>query len=207
MFIIKKVGLQGGVGSFNDITFGQNYDKIKQLIFEQISLQNDINFGDLDIKPKYLLTTQNVLRELNDKNIDYGLFALLNSLGGVVLETTTCLGKYHFNFLDSFKTQISHSLMKRKDQNLKTITQIMAHEQVFRQCKNKLTKYFPNLKQVNGIHNLTDNGSIALALAKNELPNTAILMSPILSKIYDLDIIQDKLEDDEANYTTFLFVS
>lgn len=208
------IGIQGGAGSFNDITVRENLEEIKYLITKKMEIDGGIKnkFGkngeNLKLEVEYLFTTDNVLKNLESGKIDYGLFAFVNSIGGIVAETAVVLGHYKFEFVHSFKTQISHTLMKLDSQNLSQINQIMAHDQVFRQCTNQLSRKYSHLKQISGTGNLTDNGSIALALSQNNLPNTAILMSNIMTEIYpNLETIEENLEDNPHNYTTFLLVS
>ena len=208
------IGIQGGAGSFNDITVRENLEEIKYLIAQKMEIEAGVKnkFGkngeNLKLEVKYLFTTDNVLKNLESGKIDYGLFAFVNSIGGIVAETAAVLGHYKFEFVHSFKTQISHTLMKSDSQNLSQINQIMAHDQVFRQCASQLSRKYSHLKQISGTGDLTDNGSIALALSQNKLPNTAILMSNIMTEIYpNLETIEENLEDNPHNYTTFLLVS
>lgn len=208
------IGIQGGAGSFNDITIRENLEEIKYLITRKMEIESGIKnkFGkngeNLQLQVEYLFTTDNVLKNLENSKIDYGLFAFVNSIGGIVAETAAVLGHYKFEFIHSFKTQISHTLMKLDSQNLSQINQIMAHDQVFRQCAGQLNRKYSHLKQISGAGNLTDNGSIALALSENNLPNTAILMSNIMTEIYpNIETVEENLEDSLHNYTTFLLVS
>ena len=98
--------------------------------------------------------------------------------------------------------------MKRKDVDLKNIKTIMAHSQNFRQCKDNLAKKYLNLKQVSGQGDLLDTAKSAEALAKNKIDkNTAILGPKILATIYNLEIIDENLQDNENNLTTFFLVS
>ena len=211
----KIIGIQGGAGSFNEITVKENLEELKYLISQRLenqdkNLKNTFgkNGQQMNLKTEYLFTTDNVLKSLENGKIDYGLFAFVNSIGGIVAETAAVLGHYKFEFVHSFKTQISHTLMKLDTQHLSQINQIMAHDQVFRQCKSQLTRKYNHLKRISGIGDLTDNGSIALALSENKLENTAILMSNIMTDIYDnLEIIEENLEDNPNNYTTFLLVA
>ncbi len=197
------IGIQGGAGSFNEITLLENLEEIKKIIASKKNYPENIDF---DLEIDYCFTTQKVLESLNSGEIDFGLFAFVNSLGGIVAETASVLGKYSFEVLDNYKTQISHTLMKRSDQHLSQVNQIMAHDQVFRQCANQLRRKYPHLKQISGTGDLTDNGSIALALSEGKLANTAILMSEQMVEIYGFDIIEESLEDRPDNYTTFLLV-
>lgn len=190
----KKVifGIQGGKGSFNEeaILFYVNKNKIKKY---QI---------------KYLYTSEKVLKNLHEGNIDYGLFAIQNAVGGVVEESTHAMAKYKFKIVEEFQILIRHFLMKRKDADVKQIKTITAHSQNFRQCKNNLTNKYFNLKQVSGQGDLLDTARSAEALARNRIDkNTAILGPKILAEIYNLEIIDRDLQDIKDNLTSFFLVS
>ena len=190
----KKVifGIQGGKGSFNEeaILFYVNKNKIKKY---QI---------------KYLYTSEKVLKNLHEGNIDYGLFAIQNAVGGVVEESTHAMAKYKFKIVEEFQILIRHFLMKRKDADVKQIKTITAHSQNFRQCKNNLTNKYFNLEQVSGQGDLLDTARSAEALARNRIDkNTAILGPKILAEIYNLEIIDRDLQDIKDNLTSFFLVS
>lgn len=200
----KKIifGIQGGRGSFNEeaIMFHINKNKIKKF---QI---------------KYLYTSEKVLKNLHEGNIDFGLFAIQNAVGGVVEESTHAMAKYKFKIVEEFQILIRHFLMKRKNVPTSEINTIMAHSQNFRQCKVNLAKKYANLKQVSGQGDLIDTAKCAESLAKTHLrqdyggqvkidKNTAILGPKILSDIYDFDIIDEDLQDSKNNLTTFFLVS
>ena len=190
----KKIifGIQGGKGSFNEeaIIFYVKNNAIKKF------------------QVKYLFTSEKVLKNLNEGNIDFGLFAIQNAVGGVVEESTHAMAKYKFKIVEEFQVLIRHFLMKRKDISVSEIKTIMAHSQNFRQCKDNLSKKYPGLKQVSGQGDLLDTARCAEALAKNEIDkNTAILGPKILANIYGLEIIDEDLQDNTNNLTTFFLVS
>ena len=189
----KKIiyGIQGGKGSFNEeaIMF---YTKKKEI---------------KNFKIEYLFTSEKVLKNLHEGNIDYGLFAIKNAVGGVVEESTQAMVKYKFKIVEKFQILIRHFLMKRKDVDVRQIKTIMAHSQNFLQCKKNLAKKYSNLRQVSGQEDLLDTARCAEALAKNKIDkNTAILGPKVLAKIYDLEIIAEDLQDSKDNLTTFFLV-
>lgn len=194
----KKIifGIQGGKGSFNE-----------EAILSYIN-KNGIKKYQI----KYLFTTEKVLKNLHEGNIDFGLFAIQNAVGGVVEESTHAMAKYKFKINppaggEEFQILIRHFLMKRKDVSVSEIKTIMAHSQNFRQCKDNLAKKYPDLKQVSGQGDLLDTARCAEALAKNQIDkNIAILGPKILAKIYDLEIIAENLQDSQNNLTTFFLV-
>jgi len=190
----KKIiyGIQGGKGSFNEeaIMFYINKHKIKKS------------------KIKYLYTSEKVLKNLHEGNIDYGLFAIQNAVGGVVEESTQAMVKYKFKIVEKFQILIRHFLMKRKEVDVRQIKTIMAHSQNFLQCKKNLAKKYPNLKQVSGQEDLLDTARCAEALTKSKIDkNTAILGPKILAEIYNLEIIDENLQDSRDNLTSFFLVS
>jgi len=185
------IGIQGGKGSFNEEAIDYYLQK------------NDIK----NVKIMYLHTTENVLRSLHEGDIDQGVFAMHNSVGGIVMESVIAMSKYKFNIIEEFAIIISHALMIRKDASLNDITTIMSHPQVFAQCKSTLDKKYPALKQISGKDELIDHALVAKELSENKLPKSIATMgSKILAKIYNLQIIEDNLQDAKENYTSFLLV-
>ncbi len=185
------IGIQGGVGSFNEIAY--------QKFIKEYNIKNP--------KIKYLYTTERVLSNLYRGNIDIGIFAIHNAQGGLVWESARALAKYNIKIIAEFYILVRHFLMKRKDTKLEEITQIMAHPQVFKQCKNNLAKKYPHLKQIVGKGPLIDTAYAAKQLAEGKLPKgTAILGPQILADIYDLEIIDHDLQDLKDNKTWFLGV-
>jgi arogenate dehydrogenase (NADP+) len=184
-------GIQGGVGSFNEEAIFQYTDK------------NRIK----NYKIKYLYTTKKVLRELHKGNIDFGLFAIHNSVGGMVEESIKAMASYKFRVIEEFDILVRHFLMKRKDAGTKKIKTIMAHPQVFKQCQATLKKKYPKMLLKSGRGDLIDTAEVAKLLSKKRLPpNTAILGPKNLSKLYNLEIIDKDLQDNKINYTSFLLV-
>ncbi len=190
---MKKIiiGIQGGPGSFNE-------EAIRYYI-QKNGLKN--------VTIEYLHTTEKVLQELNKEAIDLGQFAIHNSTGGIVMESITAMGKYHFTVVEEFAIKIAHALMIRKDAELSEITTIMTHPQVLAQCRKTLAQKYPHLTQTSGEGELIDHALVAKQLSEGKLPkNTATMGSKILAKLYSLKIVEDNLQDLQENYTSFLIV-
>jgi len=186
-------GIQGGIGSFNEL-----------------AIKHYINKNSIDknkTKIKYLFTSERVLNKLNRGDIDFGLFAIHNSIGGIVNESVRAMANYKFKIVEEFAIKIEHHLMKRKDVPMSDITQIMTHPQVFAQCKATLKQKYPQLKHAVGKGDLIDNAKAAEAVATTEIGrNTAYLGNKILSEIYNLEIVDQNLQDAKENFTSFLLV-
>ncbi len=181
-------GIQGGKGSFNE-----------QAINFYIKKNNIKNAQII-----YLYTTKAVLNALENGHIDFGLFAVHNSVGGVVWESARSLAEHKVEIVEEFAIPIRHFLMIRKEKKLDEITTIMAHPQVLKQCRNTLSKRYPKLKKISGKDRLIDTAAAAEALSQGRLPSEYAILGPEqLSQIYDLKIIDKDLQDDKDNLTYF----
>jgi len=187
----KIIGIQGGRGSFNEKAILTYFKK---------------NHWD-DYQIKYLYRAENVFNALFKDEIDYGFFAIFNTLGGPVIQSVKAMINFRFKVVDKITILIRHFLMKRKDVDLKDISQIIAHPQVFAQCQNNLKKKYPHLKLISGKKEMIDTAKAAKALAEGRMDKrTAVLGPKILSQIYNFDIVDEDLQDDKNNRTTFFLV-
>ena len=185
-------GIQGGQGSFNQSAL--NYYTAEQ--------------GITNFKIRYLYTTDKVLTALVQGDIDYGLFAIHNSVGGVVAESIHGMARHKFQIVDEFAIPIQHNLMKLPQAQQKDIDTIMAHPQIFKQCRIHLKNHYPHLTLISGDGDLIDSAKAAQALAEGALPaNLAVLGPAILAQHYQLEVIDHNLQDDPTNNTSFLIVS
>ena len=89
------IGIQGDKGSANEVACKDFCEKK----------------GISDYKIKYLISTENVLRELNQGKIDLGTFAYKSSRGGLVQETQIAIQKYTFHKIDELDLKIEHALL------------------------------------------------------------------------------------------------
>ena len=97
--------------------------------------------------------------------------------------------------------------MIAKDARFEQIDTIMAHPQVFRQCRNNLEKKYCRLEQKSGEGDLIDHAKVAELLGKGEMPhNIAIMGSKVLAEIHNLKIVEDGLQDSDSNFTQLLWV-
>lgn len=184
------IGVQGGKGSFNELA-ANHYLKD--------------NPGKYKIE--YLYTSERVLEHVTNEKVALGLFAIHNTLGGLVEESLRAMGRYNFQVVEKITLPIRHNLMKRKDVLTSQITTIMAHPQVLLQCEKTLAKKFPELKTISGSGDMIDTALVAKALSDNHIPsNIAVLGPESLSKLYDFDTIAKNLQDSKENITTFLLV-
>lgn len=184
-------GIQGGPGSFNEqalLTYLQN-EKIKRF------------------ETKYLYTTEKVLKNLELGKVDYGIFAIQNSVGGLVEESVEAMAHYQLDIIKQFSIPIRHCLLKKKGVNLEKVDTIMTHPQVLKQCKATLAQKYPHLKQTSGRGDLIDHAKVARFMGKDKIKdNISTMGSMKLAEINNLDIVETDLQDKRPNKTEFLVV-
>lgn len=185
------IGIQGGKGSYNEEAC-KYYCKV-----------HDIK----DYEIQYLYTTEKVLEQLHLGKIDYAQFAIENPLGGVVKESIEALTKYTCKIIDQFKYPINHCLIIHKDIDLDDIEEIMTHPEIFKQCEKTLKKKYPKVHLKIGTGDLIDQAKVAEEISKGAInPNTAVIGSKVITEIYkNLKVVDEGLQDQEGNDTTFMF--
>ncbi len=187
----KIIGIQGGRGSFN----------------EQAGLTHLASTGIGSYTLRYLHTIGNVLKALENGEIDFGQFAVYNTLGGEVEESYTAMNRDDISAVASYKIKIAHALMIESAAKLSDIDTIMTHPQVLRQCKQNLEKQFAHLKLVSGEGEMIDPAKIAELISQQKLPKTvATVSSNAVAQAHGLKIIAENLQDADDNYTTFVLV-
>ncbi|MEK7084986.1 MAG: prephenate dehydrogenase/arogenate dehydrogenase family protein, partial [Patescibacteria group bacterium] len=184
-------GIQGGEGSFNH-----------EAILDYMQRRN-IQNGQIE----YLYTTEKVMAALHKGDIDFGLFAIHNSIGGIVDESIEAISRYKFSIVEEFAIPVRHHLMKRKDAAAKNIKTVMAHPQALKQCQGTLARKYPELKQVSGKGDLIDTARAARALSEGKIQKNMYILGPKkLSELFGLEIIARDLQDEKNNRTAFLLV-
>jgi prephenate dehydratase len=187
----KRVGIQGGRGSFN----------------EQAALNNLACHGVPVYQLQYLHTTENVFKSLENHEIDLGQFAIRNSLGGEVEESVDAMAGRAFTIIGTYQIKIAHSLLISPKAKITDIKTIITHPQVLRQCEQNLKKRYSNVKLSVCAGELIDPAKVAELLSEEKLPKSiATVSNKFLAQIHNLKVVAEDLQDSDENYTTFLLV-
>lgn len=182
-----KIGIQGDQGSFSE--------QAAYLFIEKHQIH--------DYEILYLINSENVLSKISNKEIDFGIFAMQNAQGGLVIESVNALATHLCNIVDMFEVMINQNLLAMPGVTAKEIKSIHSHRQAIRQCKRFLADHFW------GIHLIEENDTAESAkkLSQAHLPKTAaVIANERCAEIYGLEILQKNIHDLKNNYTLFLAV-
>ena len=176
-----QIGIQGGPGSFNE-------QAIRQYLQKQSSTKFQIH---------YLYRTDAVLSTLLRGEIDFGQFAVKNSIGGIVEETQAALLSFpnSVTTIEEYSLSVRHVLMIHPNASPTDITTIMTHPQVLKQCQQTLKNRYPTIEQRSGEGEQLDPDNVA-ALGCAEM-----------AVQFGLKVIDENLQDNDNNTTTFRLVS
>jgi len=184
---MKSIGIQGGKGSFS----------------EQAATQFAINHGINDFNIVYQISSESVLNGLESDQTDYGVIAMENAQGGVVIESVEALARYRCSIIEMFHIPVDQNLLGVTGMNVGDITEIHSHQQALRQCKDFLSEYFwtrPLIEE-------DDTAESARRLSEGKLPKTAgVIANKACAELYDLEILQESIHDLKHNLTLFLGV-
>ncbi|MDD5731683.1 MAG: prephenate dehydratase domain-containing protein [Patescibacteria group bacterium] len=182
------IGISGAIGSFSEEAA------------EYYCQQNQIKEHEL----KFLISVENVLAALDNKEIDLGIFPIENSNGGIVYEAVIAMSKHIFNIEKFFEIDIRHCLIAKPGKNITDIKMIASHDQALKQCKMYLKRRWPDTE----LKEWADTADAVRAIKEGELPETtAAIASRKAAEIYGLDILEEGIQDLKFNFTTFLAVT
>lgn len=150
---------------------------------------------------QYLITVENVLASLEKGETTLGIFPIMNSIGGLVIETAHAIGKHRFETESIFDIEIHQNLLAQKGINPSTITKILSHDQAVKQCRGYLERAWPGVE----VGEYPDTAQAAADLASGILPETtAVIASRAAAERYGLDILEPSIQDLKNNLTTFI---
>lgn len=148
-----------------------------------------------------LVTAERVLSAVEDGEVEIGIFPIENSNGGVVIEAVHAMAKHRFAIEKMFEIDIHHCLLVKPGVTAAQITKITSHDQAIKQCRMYLKRVWPHVD----IAEYEDTAAAAKALHDGDLPNTTAVIAPKqCTKLYDLEVLEESIQDLKFNYTTFI---
>ena len=180
-----KIGIQGGKGSFS----------------EEAAKTFAINHGIDNHEILYLISSKEVLKNVESGKVNYGILAMENAQGGVVIESVEAMAEYRCKILEMFHIPVSQNLLAKEDIHIGDITEIHSHQQALRQCKDYLAEHFWTRPLIEA----DDTAEAARRLSQDKLPNTAgVVGSKYCAELYGLNILEEDIHDLKHNPTLFL---
>lgn len=180
-----KIGVMGAVGSFSE-------KAAEEYIKEQ-------GIADAEIVP--LVSAEGVLGAIEEGAINKGIFPIENSNGGIVIEAVHAMAAHRFTIERMFELDVHHMLLVRHGITSSHINTICSHDQAIKQCRMYVKRVWPDAE----IMPYADTAKAAEDLHKGILPDTTAVIAPRrCAELYDLEILEESIQDLKFNYTTFV---
>ena len=178
-----KIGYQGVNGAFSQMAVreffsGKDYEDIGYSDF--VSMFSDVESGKLD----------------------YALFPVENTTTGIIARTYDYFQFYKVHAIGEVNVPIIQNLIGIKGCNFSDIREVYSHPEAISQCQG-LFRDHPQMKPV-----VYEDTAMAVRYVKEcNDPSKAAIASSLAADIYDMKIIRENVEDNDANMTRFLCVS
>jgi prephenate dehydratase len=138
---------------------------------------------------------------LKSSETDLAVIPIDNTLAGRVADVHHLLPKSELYIIGEHFLPIRHCLMAVKGATLNNITHVYSHIHALPQCRDFIKKH--HFETV--VH--ADTAGAAADIAKMNDKAQAAIASSLAAEIYDLDILDDGIQDDASNKTRFIVLS
>ncbi|RAP31424.1 prephenate dehydratase [Candidatus Marinamargulisbacteria bacterium SCGC AG-343-D04] len=186
---MSVVGFLGPAGTFTDIALDTYLDNI-----------------GMSVSKKPFSTFSDCFLALFSGDIQYLFIPIENSLGGEVVSVLEELVhiQEHVSITAEIQMKIVQSLMVVKGVDVGDISDIYSHEQSLMQCRSFLKSQYPQAS----FHSCSSNAVAAQSLLDlKEKSSSACIGPKKLTKLYDLEVLKEKVNDYEDNETRFVMLS
>ncbi|MDR2448452.1 MAG: prephenate dehydratase [Prevotellaceae bacterium] len=180
---MKKIAIQGALGSFHDIAVRQYFGK-----------------EDLEIIP--CETFKEVFAAMGRDNTVVGVLAIENTIAGSLLPNYDLLKESGCVIIGEHKLRIEHNLVALKGQRMEDLTEVYSQSIALRQCEEFLEQH----KFLKAVESFDTAGS-AKVIAEGQIMQRGAICSAAAAEQYGLEIIAKGIETNKRNFTRFLVVA
>lgn len=144
-------------------------------------------------------TIDEVFREVEAENADFGVVPVENSTEGVVSHTLDTFLNSSLKICGEVQFRIHHHLLGKGDRTTDA-RKVISHQQSLAQCREWLNANLPGVE----IESVSSNAEAARRVAND--PAAAAIAGDLAAEIYGLNILAKNIEDDPNNTTRFLVI-
>ena len=141
-----------------------------------------------------------IFREVEAGSCQFGVVPVENSTEGVISHTLDTFMRSPLRIAGEVTLRIHHHLMSR-EASLADVRIVFSHQQSLAQCRGWLDRYLPNAERV-----AVGSNAEAASLACAET-GAAAVAGEAAAEIYDLEILESRIEDELGNRTRFLVIA
>ena len=141
-----------------------------------------------------------VFQGVRSAELDLGVVPVENSLEGAVTQVNHLLAATELNVIGEVHIPIQHCLLAAQESDLNEIRIAYSHPQALAQCQTFLSRHRMEPRP------FYDSAGAAKMLARENPRSAAAIASTLCAELYDLDILDQQIEDGPANSTRFILL-
>lgn len=160
-------------------------------------------FGDKIGHSFHVDTWRHAMEAIKAGQADYAVLPIENSSAGSIAENYDLLMEYDVNIIGEQIIKVDHALLGVKGASIDQIKTVFSHPQALLQCGDYLRDKHPNW-DAKALRNTAV--SAKKVLEDNDVSQAAI-GSKLNASLYNLDILEECIQDNPENQTRFIIVS
>lgn len=179
----KTIAIQGGYGAFHEIAAHHFFAG------EEIKILPRNTFRDM-------VTT------LKDRQCDFGIMAIENSLAGSIIPNYNLIINTSMHITGEIYLRIKQNLVALPGVKISDLREVYSHPMAILQCQD----FFDDLPEIRLIESI-DTALSAEEIAEKKLQDTGAISSKMAAEKYGLEILAKSIETNKMNYTRFLILT
>lgn len=142
-----------------------------------------------------------VFRDVATGRIDAGMVPVENSLEGAVTQVNDLLIETDLKIVGEISIPVHHSLLSLPETEYRDLKVVYSHPQALAQCRGFIERHGLEPRP------FYDTAGAARMLARERQEAAAVIANRLCADLYNLDIIQENVEDHSSNTTRFVVLS
>lgn len=147
------------------------------------------------------LSFNELVKNIINKEADYGIMAIENSIAGSILPNYTLISDNNLKITDEYYLDIKHNLVGHKGQKITDIKAVKSHQMAFLQCGHFFSQY-PDINLIEDV----DTALPAQIIANENKKHIGALVPDGTAKLFGLEVIKSHIQDNDLNSTRFVKV-
>src|ERR1700743_166720 len=158
-------------------------------------------FGE-DIHTIECSSFKKTFEALESREADYVVMAIENSIAGSILPNYSLMMGYGFPIVGEVYLPIQLHLMALPGVKFEDVKNVTSHPIAIRQCVDFFDEY-PHLNIVES----NDTAACAKRIRDENLRDTVAIANTLAAKLYQLDVLERRIESNKKNFTRFLILT
>jgi chorismate mutase/prephenate dehydratase len=153
-----------------------------------------------DFRPAH--TISDVFAEVEKNRADYGVVPIENSTEGVVNHTLDMFIESNLSICAEMELPIWHYLLGRTNEYKRKgrVRTLYSHYQALAQCRQWVEDHLP------GVRVVESSSTAEAARTASRTPRSVAIASRLAADLYNLDVLESRIEDATHNFTRFLVI-